>query len=171
MRGSIRAEAHGRAAHAVMRYLHGHQAVPVRLHQPVDRATEPAPKNRDQIEERIRLLLSVPAAEMLHLGAETTYLAAERPEIKAALAMARQLGGDEPVDHLERCLDDTLASLKSPRIRHAIGALGAALMRAPRGEMGAAEAQRTIRAALRDRRAVDFDRPGHPRTIYVRAGG
>jgi hypothetical protein len=66
---NARAIAHGRAAHSVLRWLHsrGRDVPAVSLHQPVKLDDEPAPRNRDQIEDHIRLALAVPAAEMIHL--------------------------------------------------------------------------------------------------------
>jgi hypothetical protein len=74
---NARARAHGLAAHATLAWLHGRDVPAVSLHGPVALGTEPA-SGRDLIEERIRLALSVPAAEMIHLGADTRHIAADR---------------------------------------------------------------------------------------------
>jgi hypothetical protein len=124
-----------------------------------------ATSGRDQVEERIRLALSVPAAEMIHLAAATTHIAADRPEVQHALRHASRLPGD-PVDHLERCLDDLLATLHSPKVRHAVAKLAGELVRAPGGEMGADDVLRSIVVAMGETPADDH--PGHPRRIYVR---
>jgi hypothetical protein len=54
--------------------------------------------------------LALAAAEMIHLDAPATRIAADRPEVRHALRHAGRLPGD-PVARLERCLDDTLARL------------------------------------------------------------
>jgi hypothetical protein len=159
--------AHGRAAHATLRWLHGRDVPAVSLHRLVELDHEPASTDRDQIEERIRLSISVPAGEMIALGAPTTHIAADRPEVQAALRHARRLPGD-PVDRLERCLDDTLATLHSPKVRHTVTKLAGELVRAPGGELGADDVLRTIVVAMAERPAGGVDQPMHPRTIYVR---
>ena len=121
----------------------------------------------DQVEERIRLALSVPAGEMIHLDAPTTHIAADRPEVQHALRHASRLPGD-PVDTLERCLDDTLATLHSPKVRHTVTKLARALVRAPGGEMAADDVLRSIVVAMGEPPADADDRPTHPPTIYVR---
>jgi hypothetical protein len=164
---NARAIAHGRAAHSVLRWLHSHgrDVPPVSLHRPVDLDDEPA-SSRDQGEERIRLALSVPAGEMIALNAPTTHIAADRPEVQHSLRHASRLPGD-PVDRLERCLDDTLACLHSPKVRHAVTRLAGELVRAPGGEMSADDVQRAIVLAMAETPEAD-DRPAHPRTIWVR---
>jgi hypothetical protein len=164
---NARAIAHGRAAHATLRWLHGRDVPGVSLHRPVDFGGELASSDRDQIEERIRLALSVPAGEMIHLGADTRHIAADRPEVQHALRHAGRLPGD-PVDNLERCLDDLLATLHSPKVRHAVAKLAGALVRAPGGEMGADDVLRSIVVAMSEMPADADDQPGHPRTIHVR---
>jgi hypothetical protein len=137
----------------------------VSLHRPVDLEDKPA-SSRDQGEERIRLALSVPAGEMIHLGAPTTHIATDRPEVQHALRHAGRLPGD-PVDRLERCLDDTLACLHSPKVRHTVTKLASELVRAPGGEMPAEDALRSIVLAMGETPEAD-DRPMHPRKIFVR---
>jgi hypothetical protein len=102
---------------------------------------------------------------MIHLGAPTTHIAADRPEVQHALHHASRLP-DDPVDHLERCLDDTLACLHSPRVRHTVAKLAGELTRAPGGELAAEDVLRTIVVAMGETPAGDH--PGHPRTIHVR---
>jgi hypothetical protein len=162
-----RTRAHGRASHAVLSWLHsrGRDVPDISLHRPVDLGDEPA-SGRDAIEDHIRLAISVPAGEMIHLGAPTTHIAADRPEVQHALRHAGRLPGDA-VDRLERCLDDTLACLHSPKVRHTIAALAGELLRAPGGEMGADDVRQAIVVAMADAHGAD-DCPGHPRTIYVR---
>jgi len=163
---NARALAHGRSAYAVLRWLHSRGRAPaLSLHRPVDLDDEPA-SSRDQGEERIRLALSAPAGEMIHLGAPTTHIAADRPEVEHALRHAGRMPGD-PIDHLERCLDDTLATLTSPKVRHAVTRLAGELVRAPGGEMGADEVLRSIVLAMGETPEED-DRPAHPRTIWIR---
>jgi hypothetical protein len=137
----------------------------VSLHWPVDLDDGPA-SSRDQGEERIRLALAVPAGEMIHLGAATTHIAADRPEVQHALRHAGRMPGDA-IDHLERCLDDTLACLHSPKVRHTVAKLAGELVRAPGGEMGADDVLRSIVLAMAETPEAD-DHPGHPRRIFVR---
>jgi hypothetical protein len=159
--------AHGRAAHAVLSWLHsrGRDVPDISLHRPVDLGDEPA-SDRDAIEEHARKALSIPAGEMIALGAPTTHIAAERPEVQHALRHAGRLPGD-PVDHLERCLDDLLACLHSPKVRHAVTRLASELVRAPGGELAAEDALRTIVLAMGETPAGDVQ-PMHPRKIFVR---
>jgi hypothetical protein len=166
-----RAIAHGRSAAAVLNHLHGWKAKPISLHQPIEHAAEPVPKGRADLEERCRHALAAPAGEMIYLNASTTHISADRDDVQHALGLARQLGGDDPVDALEHHLDDTLACLRSPRVWNAVRTLAGALMRAPRGEMSAKDAERVVRQALHDRRGADLSRAGHPRRIYVRTSG
>jgi hypothetical protein len=164
---NARARAHGRAAHATLAWLHsrGRHVPAVSLHRPVDLDGELAATDRDQIDERIRLALAVPAGEMIALGAPTTHIAADRPEVQHALRHAGRLPGD-PVDRLERCLDDTLATLHSPKVRHTVTKLAGALVRAPGGEMTADHVLETIILGMGETPAGDH--PAHPRRIYVR---
>jgi hypothetical protein len=92
-------------------------------------------------------------------------LPADRPEVQHALRHASRLPGD-PVDRLERCLDDLLATLHSPKVRHTVAKLGSELVRAPGGEMAAAHVLETIVLAMAEPPVGDH--PGHPRRIFVR---
>jgi hypothetical protein len=143
----VPAIAHGRASHAVTAWLHGRRVPAVALDHPINHDAAPQPNGSAAIEEAIRAALSVPAGEMIHLDAPTTHLAVDRPEVQAALRHAGRLPGD-PVDTLERCLDDLLACLHSPRIRRAVGVLSGALLRTPRGEMSADDVLRHIVTAM-----------------------
>jgi hypothetical protein len=163
-----RTRARGRASHAVLSWLHsrGRDVPDISLHRPVDLGDEPA-SGRDAIEDHIRLAISVPAGEMIHLGAPTTHIAADRPEVQHALRHAGRLPGDA-VDRLERSLDDLLACLHSPKVRHAVSRLAGELVRAPGGEMAAEDALQTIVLAMAETLADSVYQPAHPRTIYVR---
>jgi hypothetical protein len=160
-----RTRAHGRAAHATLRWLHGRDVPDISLHRPVELGDDAAASGRDQIEERIRLALAVPAAEMMHMGAPTTHIAADRPEVQHALRHAGRLPGD-PVDRIERCLDDLLATLHSPKVRHTVTKLASALVRAPAGTMSAEDVLERIILAMGETPAGDH--PAHPRTIWIR---
>jgi hypothetical protein len=167
-----RTRAHGRASNAVLSWLHsrGRQVPAVSLHRPVDLGDELSSTNRDEIEDHIRLAISVPAGEMIHLGAATTHIAADRPEVQHALRHASRLPGD-PVDRLERCLDDLLACLHSPKVRHTVAALASAITRAPGGEMAADDVLETVVLAMAAELPDDaYDGPGHPRKIFVHGG-
>jgi hypothetical protein len=48
--------------------------------------------------------------EMLHLGEDGRHLAADRDDVKRALALAARLGDGDPVDHLEPIFDDLCAT-------------------------------------------------------------
>ena len=60
-----RARAHGRAAHAVVRWLHGRPMVNVSLGRPLDHGEDSVPRSRDAIEETIRRRLSGAVGEMV----------------------------------------------------------------------------------------------------------
>jgi hypothetical protein len=167
---NARAIAHGRAAHATLSWLHGRDVPAVSLHRPVDLGAARASTDRDQAEERIRLALSVPAGEMIALGAPTTHIAADRPEVQYALRHAGRLPGD-PVERLERCLDDTLATLHSPKVRHTVAKLASELVRAPGGELGADDVLRSIVLAMSETPADGADQQAHPRTVWIRQDG
>lgn len=162
-----KALAHGRAAHSVLRYLHGRDVPDVALRKPIDHAAGPEPHGQEAIEAAIMLAIVEPAAEMMHLGATPRYLQRGMPAVDAAIRHASRLGGDE-IDHLERCLDDALACLKSPKVRHAVAALAGALLRSPRGDMVAADVERTIILALAEQPPDADGQEPHPRRIYVR---
>jgi hypothetical protein len=101
--------------------------------------------------------------EMLHLGADGRHLAADRSDVQRALALATRLGDGDAVDALERVFDDLCATLTSPRIRHAVTTLARALIKAPAGEMAAADVLERIIIAMAETPAGD--QPGHPRRI------
>jgi hypothetical protein len=161
-----RAIAHGRAAHATMRWLHGKPLRGVSLTRPIDHAADPAPCDRDQIEEAIRLALAAGAGEMLHLGAPPTHLQHETPGVANALRLARKVPGCDPVDVIEEQLDHVCACLRSPKVRHTVAVLADALLKAPRGELTGDDAARVIARAVRERPAADGG-AAHPRVIYV----
>jgi hypothetical protein len=69
---------------------------------------------------------------------------------------------------LERCLDDTLATLHSPKVRHTVTKLAGALVRAPGAEMAATTCCGRSWVAMGEPPADADDRPTHPPTIYVR---
>src|SRR5260221_13795357 len=107
-----RARAHGRAAHAVVRWLHGRPMVNVSLGRPLDHGEDSVPRSRDAIEETIRRRLSGAVGEMVHVaGDPVDHIRGDRPEVQESLRLARMLPGTDPVDHLESCLEDLLACL------------------------------------------------------------
>lgn len=165
---TLRALSAGRAAHATLAYLTGRDVPPLSLRQPIDHGADMAPKSREATEDAIRLLLACAVGEMLHLGADGRHLA-DREDVQRALALAGRLGGGDPVDHLEPIYEDLLACLKSPKVKHAVKALAAALLRSPRGEMAAEDALRTIILALAETPADAAEQEAHPRRIYVRS--
>jgi hypothetical protein len=139
----------------------------VALDHPINHDAAPQPNGSAAIEEAIRTALSVPAGEMIHLGAPTTHLAADRPEVQTALSHAGRLPGD-PVDTLKRCLDDLLTCLHARRVRQAVATLAGALLRAPHGEMSANDVLKRIVTAMADTSAGSDDRPGYPRRLHIR---
>ena len=167
---STRLAAIGAAAHAVVSHLHRRSVPAIDLDQPVDVAAGPAPTTHDEIEEKIRLALSVPAAELYYAGGTPAdHLTADRHEVIFAHGLAQRLGGADPVAHMERALDDTLACISSPRIWHAIRTLSDALMwTSPRGAMDRHFVEHVVRQALANRTGADFSQPAHPRAITVR---
>jgi hypothetical protein len=164
---STAAVAHGRAAHAVLTWLHSRPVKPISLGRAIDHAADPSSRDRDGLEEAIRLALAGAAGEMIHLNADATHLAADRPDVQAAMRHASRLPGD-PVDHLERCLEDVLACLHSPKVRHAVAVLADALLKTPRGELTGDAATKLMSTAVCDRRSASADYPGHPRKIIIR---
>jgi hypothetical protein len=92
-------------------------------------------------------------------------LPSDRAEVQHALRHAGRLPSD-PVDHLERCLDDTLACLHSPKVRHTVAKLTGGLTRAPGGELAAEDMLRAIVLAMGETPVGDY--PGHHRTIHIR---
>jgi hypothetical protein len=165
---NARARAHGRAAHAVLSWLHsrGRQVPAVSLHRPPEHSQEPEPNGREAIETAIALVLAGVVGEMLHLGANGRHLAADRDDVKRALALAARLGEGDPVDHIEPIFDDLCATLRFPRIQHAVAKLAGELLRAPGGEMGADDVQRAIVLAMGE--TPEGEHVAHPRTIWIR---
>jgi hypothetical protein len=94
-------------------------------------------------------------------------LAADRDDVQRALSLAGGLGAGDPVDHLEPVFDDLVATLTSPRIRHAVARLAGELIRAPGGEMSGDDVLRAVVVGMGERPADD-DQPAHPRKMWVR---
>jgi hypothetical protein len=161
-----RARAHGRASHAVLSWLHGRPVRGLSPRRPIDHGADPAPRDREGLEEAIRLALAGAAGEMIHLGADTTHIAADRPDVQAALLYARRLPGDEPVDHIERELDAVEATLRSPRVWHAVRKLAAVL--SDHRVIDGATAARVIRVAMISGQRAEIE--PHPRTIHLMPG-
>jgi hypothetical protein len=162
-----RAKAHGRATHAVAAWLHGRTVGDVSLHRPLDHDDVPEPP-RDQIEDEIRLRLADAVGAMIHVGGKPVdHLTADRPEVQHALNLARKLP-DDPIDHLERILEDLCASLTSPRIKRAVDELAASLCSAARQEMSADEIGHMITRSIRRPLASSDVGEPYPRTIFVR---
>jgi hypothetical protein len=128
----LRAVARGQAAHAVLCWIH-RKPVPDILLLNSPSFTEAAPRERCEVEEGIRTALAAPAAEMMHLNTGTTHISRGRPDVEHALRLEHRVDANDPIGAMEKCLDDTHATLQSPRIHHAIGAVAAALMKSPRG--------------------------------------
>jgi hypothetical protein len=159
--------AHGRASHAVVRWLHARPVRGVSLQRPINHDADPAAHDREGREEAIRLALAAGAGEMLHLGAPSTYLQHNTPGVAEALGLARKLPGRDPVDVMDEQLDHLCATLCSPKVRAAVLALAGALLRAPGGEMGGDDARRVIEKAVRSPLRRGHEQPMHPRTIHV----
>jgi hypothetical protein len=155
----------GHAAHATMRWLHGRPVRGVSLQRPIDHAEDPAPRDREGAEEAIRLALAAGAGEMIHLGAEATHLSADRHDVQAAMRHAASLPGD-PVDHLERELDSVLATLRSPRVWHAVQRLAAAL--GEHRQLDGATSAALIKSAILSGAGANIE--PHPRTVRLVRG-
>jgi hypothetical protein len=166
----IKITAIGHAGHAVVAHLHRHPVRDIALDKPID-LSGPRPRTRDEIEDHIRVALAAPAA-MTHFTQEptTTYFHDESQETLHAIRLAEQIDPKEPIPHVERCLDDTLACLRSPRVWHSVRYLCGALLRSPRGEMDGARVERVIREGLADLAGTDFSKPAYPRRVYIERG-
>jgi hypothetical protein len=66
-----RVVAHGRAAWATLGWLHGRRPKEVSMFAAPTRHGMPEPGTREQVEESIKSLLSLPTGEMMHVGGET----------------------------------------------------------------------------------------------------
>jgi len=160
--------AHGRAAHAVLRWLHRKPIAAISIWKSLDHDAEPEPQRRHELEEAICTTLGTPVGEMLHLGVDARHLSADREDVKRALRLAGSLGDGDPVDLLEPHFHDVCATLSSPRIAHAVRRLAGALMRAPGGAMDAERAKRVIAEAVKEELpAGAYNRPAPPRRIHV----
>jgi hypothetical protein len=162
-----RAKAHGRASHAVVRWLHGRRVGAVSLHRPLDDDDAREPTTSDQIEEAVRCGMADAVGAMLHVGGKPAdHLTTDRPDMQRALYMAGALPGDDPVDHLERLLGDLCATLHSPKIKRAIAALAGALLSPPHSLSAAAVStilDRSFRAPLAPGEAGE----AYPRTMHI----
>jgi len=126
---SDREVAHGRSAHALLRYLSGHRVKELSMVSAPSHYGMPVPQNREQAEEAIKLLLSVPTGEMLYSGGTPeSHIVLDRPEVRKALEIAGKLSGDK-VDHLERCYSDLHDTLTSPRLWASTCSLATALLK------------------------------------------
>lgn len=161
-----RTKAHGLAAYATIGWLHGWRPKRISMLSPPTHFGAPEPKTRQQTEEAIKLLLSVPTGEMLHLGGEDRdHIVHDRAEVRRALELAKRLGPGDPVDHLERVYDDLHATLVSPKIWHCTTRLAETLVkeRLLSGERCAS----VLKAAMVDRRAAKFGPAPATRRITV----
>lgn len=121
--------AHGRAAHAVLSWLHGRPVKGLSLGDAPAHFGMREPKTSDQTEEASRLLLSVPVGEMLHVGGSPDqHVTADRAEVQKALSLAARLGPGDPVDHLEPIYQSVIDTLTSPRIWRGVQALAGGLL-------------------------------------------
>jgi hypothetical protein len=159
--------AHGKAAHAVVRWLHARPVRGVSLQRPINHDADPVAHDREGLEEAIRLALAAGAGEMLHLGAPSTYLQHNTPGVADALGLARKLPGSDPVDVMDEQLDHLCATLCSPKVSAAVSALAAALLQARGGEMSGDDTRRVIEKAVRSPLRRGHEQPMHPRTIHV----
>jgi hypothetical protein len=163
------ARAHGLASQATLAWLHSRGNAPaISLHRPPDHAHESDPRGRDAIENTIGLVLACVVGEMLHLGADGRHLAADRDDVRRALALATQLGDGDPVAHLEPIFDDSCATLTSPKVRNTVTKLAGALVRAPGGTMSADDVLERIILGMAAELPIDADQTAHPRRIFVR---
>jgi hypothetical protein len=164
-----RAKAHGRSADAVLRWLDGLPVGNISLKRQIDHGGNPLPRKRDEIEAEIRLRFAGPVGEMRHVGgAPAKHLAANLPEVQDALRLARTLPGDDPIDHLERCLDDLCACLHSPKVRRAVNHLVASLLSAPNGEMSGDKVRRVISRSFATPLQPGEVGEAYPRTVWIR---
>jgi hypothetical protein len=123
-----RMKAHGRAAWATLGWLHGRLPKQVSMLSPPTQHGMPEPGTREQVEESIKSLLSLPTGEMMHVGGETRHhIVADRDEVRRALDLSRRLNPAEPVDAMEPIFDDLCATFGSPRIWHGVTRLADAL--------------------------------------------
>jgi hypothetical protein len=160
----------GRSGHAVLSHLHRLPVSAIRLYEPLDLKAASRPKTRDEIEDRVRIALAAPAAEMHYASLPTTHLSDEREEVLHAIDLAEKIDPHRPVDVLEEQLDHTLACLRSPRVWHAVKYLGGALLRSARGEMEGARVERVICEGFDDLAGTDFSKPAHPRRLHIDRG-
>jgi hypothetical protein len=125
---STRAVAHGKAAREVLGWLHRRKVRATSMHAESAPGAEPEPRTDEEIREHIRLRLAAPAARMIHEGGTPeTHVHLADPDVEHAVRLAARLPGNDPVDHLERDLDSVLATLRSPRVWHAVRRLAVAL--------------------------------------------
>jgi hypothetical protein len=90
----------------------------------------PDPKEREQVEEACRLLLSVPLGEQLAAGGSAEeHIRTDRPEVRRALDLCRRFGPGHPVDHLEPIYENLHATLASPKVWAGVCALASALLK------------------------------------------
>jgi hypothetical protein len=161
-----RARAHGRASHAVLSWLHGRPVRGLSPRRPIDHGADPAPRDREGLEEAIRLALAGAAGEMIHLGVDTAHFQHDTPGVAEALGLARKLPGRDPVDTLEEQLDAVEATLRSPRVWHAVQRLAAAL--SERSSLDGATAAGVIKSALLNGAGAEIE--PHPRAIHIVPG-
>jgi hypothetical protein len=160
--------AHGRAAHAVVRWLHGKAVGTMSLRCPLDDSADPTPKSPDEIEGAIRRTLANPVGEMFHVGGKPVdHLPASHPAVQESSRLARMLPGDDPVEHMERCLEDLGATLHSPRVRRAVTELASGLLKAPHCELSGEAMARMIDRSLRKKLRPEDNCVAHPRTIRI----
>jgi hypothetical protein len=161
--------AHGRSAHATLAWLSGRRVKSLSLNDAPQHFGVPDPKEREQVEEACRLLLSVPLGEQLAAGGSAAeHITADRPEVRRALDLAKRLGPGHPVDQLEPIYSDLHSTFSSPRIWHCVTRLADALLRhrAMSGERVAA----VLKAAMADHRAAGFSPAPMTRKVYVARG-
>jgi hypothetical protein len=164
---STRALAHGKAAREVLAWLHGRKVRAISM-RAEGAGAEPEPRTDEEIREHIRCHLAAPAARMIHEGGTPeTHVDLADPDVeRAALLACRLPGAGDPVGHMERELDDVLATLKSPRVWHAVRQLAAAL--SERSSLDGATAAGVIKSALLNGAGAEIE--PHPRAIHIVPG-
>jgi hypothetical protein len=164
---STRAVAHGKAAREVFAWLHRRKVMPISMHAEIGHDAVPEPRTEAEIHERIRFHLAAPAARMIHEGGTPeTHVDLADPSVEYAALLAGRLPGNDPVDHLEREMDNVIASLRSPRIWHAVKRLAAVLI--DRRSLDANSVAAVIKSAMLSGAGAKVE--PHPRRITLMPG-
>jgi len=139
--------AHGRSAHAMLSFLNGRRVKEMSMLAPPVHFGMETPRTKEQIEESIKLLLSVPMGEMLYAGGTPeSHVVLDRPEVQKALSHAARLGPGDKIDHLERLYGELHDTLTSPKIWAGVCALATALLR--HRSMGGERVAQVVKGSL-----------------------